>query len=768
MKDSEKSKEQLIAELQDLRRKLGGVPPGPHGDGPVPEAAAPSGNPSCGIFDSNKPAIALSHSGASEEPGCGQARRHERFAEISDLADCFPGLVWIAHDSECHHITGNRRVRELLGLSSNHDPAGLVTGGWGAGHIKALKDGVEIPVEELPVHMAAKGKEVRDFEFEVLLKNGGPLHLFGNASPLNDVEGKTCGAVAVFVDITGRRRSEDYLRKFELLAANSRDIILFMRASDGRILEANAAAVHAYGYGRSELLGLSLQDLRAPSTKRSAVAQMIEAESKGILFETFHQRRDGSTFPVEVSSRGGVIGGTRTLVSVVRDITERKQAEEITRRSEARFKLLSATAGRLLAADQPQAVVNELCRNVMDHLDCHAFFNYIVDRKTGRLHLNACAGISEEQAREIEYLDYGVAVCGCAAQGACRIVAEDIQHSSDVRTLLVKSFGIQAYACHPLMVQGRAIGTLSFGTKSRPGFPEQDLAVMKTVADQVASAMERMRLIEELEESRDELERHVRDRTAELAKTVADLEATNQELQDFAYIASHDLQEPLRKIQTFGSLLQRSIADKLDETEKDYLARMESSARRMRQFILDLLDYSRVRSMPSPFTLVDLGDIAREVLQVFEFHLQRNGGLVEIAKLPQIEADATQMRQLLQNLIGNALKFQPPGAAPIVKIWSKSVNRTTCRICIEDNGIGFDEAYLDRIFSPFQRLHGRHEYEGTGMGLAICRKIVERHGGSISAKSRPGKGSTFIITLPVKHKAADDDEVLQGPGTLSC
>ncbi len=191
-------------------------------------------------------------------------------------------------------------------------------------------------------------------------------------------------------------------------------------------------------------------------------------------------------------------------------------SEDALRESEARFKLLSETAGLLLASENPQGIVNDLCRQVMELLDCHAFFNFLVDEPAGKLHLNAWGGIPEEEARKIEWLDYGVAVCGCVARDGARIVAEDIFNTPDVRTELVKSYGIQAYACHPLMVEGRLIGTLSFGTKTRTRFSLQELEVMRTVANQVATAMERIRLIEELQRSRDELEIQVQKRTAEL------------------------------------------------------------------------------------------------------------------------------------------------------------------------------------------------------------------------------------------------------------
>ena len=205
---------------------------------------------------------------------------------------------------------------------------------------------------------------------------------------------------------------------------------------------------------------------------------------------------------VETSSGPMRMGDSITgSVTVWHDITERTRAEESLRKSEARFKMLSETAGRLLESDDPQAIVNELCARVMEHLDCQAFFNFLVDDQSGRLRLNTSAGIPEEEARKIEWLDYGVAVCGCAAQEGSRIIAEDIANTADPRTELVKSYGIQAYCCHPLLAQGRVIGTLSFGTKTRPHFSSDEIAIMKTVADQVAIAMQRIQTQDALSES---------------------------------------------------------------------------------------------------------------------------------------------------------------------------------------------------------------------------------------------------------------------------
>ncbi|MGO9374382.1 MAG: sensor histidine kinase [Syntrophobacteraceae bacterium] len=229
------------------------------------------------------------------------------------------------------------------------------------------------------------------------------------------------------------------------------------------------------------------------------------------------------------------------------------------------------------------------------------------------------------------------------------------------------------------------------------------------------------------------------------------LEQSNQELEQFAFIASHDLQEPLRKIQAFGNMLGNKCSDQLNEQGKDYITRMQNAAKRMQQLIGDLLKYSRVAARPEPLDTVDLREAVAEVISDLEPRIVRLGANVEVFDLPAIKAGKSQIRQLFQNLMVNALKFHG-NDQPHIKIYSQRTDHD-CRIFVEDNGIGFDEKYIERIFMPFQRLHGRSAYEGTGMGLAICRRIVERYGGSITAKGKPGEGSTFIITLPVKQNS---------------
>ncbi len=238
----------------------------------------------------------------------------------------------------------------------------------------------------------------------------------------------------------------------------------------------------------------------------------------------------------------------------------------------------------------------------------------------------------------------------------------------------------------------------------------------------------------------------------------AKLEQSNRDLQEFAYVASHDLQEPLRKVLAFGNLLTNEYGDAFDETGRDYMKRMQSACQRMETLIDDLLSFARVETRAQPFTEVDLNTVAQEVISDLGNHIERTHGHIEIGDLPMIEADQSQMHQLLQNLISNALKFHHKRCPPLVKISAK-INGDACQISVEDNGIGFDIQYLDRIFKPFERLHNREEYVGSGMGLAICRRIVERHSGRITAASNPGNGSTFIVTLPIHQSKGDSSYV---------
>lgn len=304
---------------------------------------------------------------------------------------------------------------------------------------------------------------------------------------------------------------------------------------------------------------------------------------------------------------------------------------------------------------------------------------------------------------------------------------------------LLQAFGVKANLVVPILLPDKIWGLIIAHECNQPReWTTWEIELLRQLADQIGIALSQANLLEKETQQRLELSR------------------SNDELQQFAFIASHDLQEPLRKIKAFGDRLRISCGEKLNHQELDYLDRMQNASQRMQNLIEALLSLSRVTTRAQPFVPVNLKSIAEEVLSDLEVRVQQTGAIIELGELLTIDADPLQMRQLLQNLIGNALKFNQPNQTLVIRIYNETLiisdEKEFCQLIVEDNGIGFDEKYLDRIFNIFQRLHGRSEYEGTGIGLAICRKISDRHQGSITAQSQPGQGAKFIVTLPITNQ----------------
>ena len=541
-------------------------------------------------------------------------------------------------------------------------------------------------------------------------------------------------------ELVGERTAElENARKYTELILHAVGEGICGTDKEGRITFVNRSAARLLGRPPGDLIGspahgtfhhmrpdgtpYAKEECIAHSTLKNGTPHYSESE-------TFF-RKDGTAFPVEymttpVIEKDAVVGA----VVVFRDITERLRSQEALRKSVRRLELLGHTAGELLQTREPQKLVESLCREVMALLDCHAFFNFLADEAAGKLHLNACAGISDEEAKNIEWLDYGVAVCGCAARDACRIVAEHIPGTPDPRTEIVKSYGIRAYACHPLLDTGnKVLGTLSFGTRSRETFTNEDLSLMKAIADQVSTAMVRMRD-----------EKALRDSAQELARSNADLE-------QFAYVASHDLQEPLRAVAGFLGLLKMEAGKSLNKEAGEFIQFSIEGAERMQRLIRDLLAYSRVGTKGAAFRPISMQTALDAALSNLRVSIEESNASITADPLPDIVADSTQMAQLLQNLIGNGLKFHGP-QRPEIHVTCKWTDGKWV-FGVRDNGIGIDPQYAQRIFTIFQRLHTNEEYSGTGIGLAICKKIVERRGGRIWVESQPGSGSTFYFTVPI-------------------
>lgn len=281
------------------------------------------------------------------------------------------------------------------------------------------------------------------------------------------------------------------------------------------------------------------------------------------------------------------------------------------------------------------------------------------------------------------------------------------------------------------------------------------------VTEQVISRQELEQSEERYRQLANELERRVGQRTDELRQANIELVNSNNNLQQFAYAASHDMQEPLRKIQSFGSRLLSTYSDKLDDNGKYMLNRIQDASKRMSAMIDDLLAYSRLTTREGEFGAVQLDDIVHSVLADLELSIQEQKTDIIVEDLPVVWGNGPQLTQLMQNLISNAVKYRLPNQESVIRLSYRAVEQTEkealpkllpdhqyIRLEVSDNGIGFDEIYLDRIFQMFQRLHGRSEFSGSGIGLALCKKVVQNHHGHITARSQPGKGATFIVYLP--------------------
>ena len=460
--------------------------------------------------------------------------------------------------------------------------------------------------EDRIVQRIKRGERVSSYDTVRVIKDGRRVEVSVSVSPLRDSNGQVVGASKIVRDITQRKQKEEQLR---LLSSAVESAVNGIAITDrqGRILWVNPAFTRLTGYTLAEAVGANPRVLKSGKHSSEFYARMWATILRGQPWqgEMVNRRKDGSFYTEEMTIapvRAGS-GEVTHFVAIKQDITDRKRDEERTR-------LLAEAVGQLLQAEAPERIVNELCEKVMAFLDCQAFFNFLVDDQSKRLRLNAWAGISKEEAGKMEWIDFGVAVCGCAARDGCRIVAENIPTTTDPRTELVKSFGIQAYACHPLLAQERVLGTLSFGTRTRARFTEYELGVMKDVADQVAIA----------------LERHIAQAT--LRRTAAELERSNQELQQFAYVASHDLQEPLRAVAGYLSLVEDRFRDKLDDKGRHYISGAIEGAERMHALINDLLELSRVGTRAHAFQTADLNAVLDIALNNLGASIQKSGATI--------------------------------------------------------------------------------------------------------------------------------------------
>jgi PAS domain S-box-containing protein len=501
--------------------------------------------------------------------------------------------------------------------------------------------------------------------------------------------------IAVYDDITARKTAEEALREgekrfrrtFEMAGAGLAQVSL-----DGRFMRVNPRVCEILGYGEKELIGRTVKELSHPEDRDAADAQrdrVLRGEADSARLEKRYLRKDGAVVWVSlvIAVERDAAGRPLHAISVLDDITGRKRTEAALQESEALFRStfeLAASGIAHVSLDGRFMRVNrQLC----------GILRYREDELIGR----SVKEVSHPEDRDVT-----------DAQ-RLKVHAGERQSVRFEKRYLRKDGSTVWVSLGVALVRGDG------------GAPLYEIAMFDDIT-------ERKQAEAALHEAHEELKR------------------SNSELEQFAYVASHDLQEPLRMVSSYTQLLGRRYGEKFDADAKEFMGYIVDGAARMKQLIEDLLAYSRVGTKGKDFRAVELDRALRRALGNLKAAIDESGARVTHDPLPTLPADEVQLAQLFQNLIGNALKFRAD-AAPRIRVQVSEKDKFF-EFAVRDNGIGIEPQYFERIFMVFQRLHNKGEYPGTGIGLAICKKVVERHGGQIRVESRPGEGSAFIFTLP--------------------
>lgn len=549
----------------------------------------------------------------------------------------------------------------------------------------------------------------RNLEHRMLYADGQVGYINVRFFIVKDANGQTVRTYGVNQDVTDRKQAEkerlEQERFFRTVLETTVDGFFVISAEDGRFTDVNDAYCAVSGYTRAQFLELGINDIEVEPPAETAHRMKCIIRNGSQIFETRHRKKDGSDFDVEVSVTYLHDDGGK-FICFCRNITDRKRAEEMLRAE----------------------------RN---------FSNAVLDTE------GALVGVLDPKGRIVRFNRACEKITGYTREEVAGKVFWDFLLTGDEKPGVVEAFKRLEAGQFPIehenhwITKGGERVLISFSNTAIIGLDGAVEYIIGTGVD----ITQRKKAEEALETYASQLEALNKD----LEKSNEKLKRLNKEMQEFVFFASHDLQEPVRKVHMFSDLLKNEQGALSEEQRSDYFDRMLDAAERMRAMIDDLLAYSRVTTRGQAFVKVGLSNPVSRALQILDLLIEETHARISVDDLPAVEADPSQMTQLFQNLIENALKFRREDRPPEIMIHSELVENDLARIMVEDNGIGFDEKNLERVFAPFERLHGKGNFKGTGIGLAICRKVVERHGGTITARSSPGKGSTFIIELPVKQ-----------------
>ncbi len=537
----------------------------------------------------------------------------------------------------------------------------------------------------------------------------------------------------VLLDDASLREAE---HRYRVMVDSSPDAIIVHQ--DGRIVYANSAALRLCSGRAADVLGREILDLVHVEDRAMCAARMRHLDEGGGLpaYELRLLRGDGTVIHVEATGSSVMFGAGRAGQMILRDVSERRRAEDVLRRSESRLALLSRTAARLLASPDPQDVLPDLCREVMERLDCQAFFNSLVEPGTNRLRLKAWAGLSQEQAQRLGQIDE--AQCACLRHGRQEMFATPVPLSCEGHAGL-RAAGIQVCCCHRLMGQTRCLGALSFARRTARPFAREEVEVMNVVADQVATAFQRMQARRELCEANARL-----------------LEADRRK-NEFLAVLSHELRNPLAPITNSLRVLERAEpGSEVASRAGQVIARQVEQLSRL---VGDLLDVTRITRNKISLNLeaLDLNEVVQRAADDNRFLFEHAGLALEVRLWPQalrVRGDRTRLTQVVGNLLHNAAKFSMAGGRTRVVL---SVAEGQARVCVEDDGVGMSATTMSSLFVPFAQAEQTLDRSsgGLGLGLSLVKSLLEMHGGAVHAHSAGlGHGSQFTVELPLHETAA--------------
>jgi PAS domain S-box-containing protein len=615
--------------------------------------------------------------------------------------------------------------------------------GWARGQVEAAEqqwtarlhpEDRERVLESL--HDALEGAEPQwTQEYRFLDGDGRYIDVVDRAHIIRNSLGRAVRAVGAMMDVTERKQSEQ-ARALHTAIVESSDDAIISKGLDGRIRSWNPGAERLFGYTASEVLG---QDIRIiiPPDKFDEEASILERLRLGERidhYETVRVTKYGRLLNISLTisplwDNGRVVGAT----SVARDISARKRAQEDLRRQDERLQLLWETASVLLTTEKPDAMLRGVFDKLAPHFELDAYFNYLVNETGEALQLEACAGIRDDQVPAMRTLNFGEAVCGTVARERRPIAASYIQESNDPLVQLVKEFGVRAYACNPLIADGRLLGTLSFASRRKDEFAANELEFLRTICRYVTAAYERLRLIRELRD-------------------------TDQRKDEFLATLAHELRNPLAPIRNALEIMRVTGVDAAT-VQQAARTMIERQLGQMVRLIDDLLDVSRITR--GRLTLrkerVDLASVVKSAVDTSLPLIEASGHELEI-DLPDesipLDADPVRLAQVFSNLLNNAARYMDRGG----RIWlTAEIEGVEVLVTVRDTGIGIPPEALATIFDMFTQVDESlsQSQGGLGIGLTLVKRLVELHGGRVEAYSEGlGKGSKFTARLPIADVAA--------------